>query len=431
MDFEYSEKSLALQAKVSAFMDDHVIPRHAQFVEESHNGSHVISFMNDLKALAKSEGLWNMFLSALGDDEPGHGLSNMDYAPLSEIMGRLPWASEVFNCSAPDTGNMEILHMFGTDEQKEKWLKPLLNGEIRSCFSMTEPDVASSDATNIETVIRRDGDEYVINGRKWFTTGAASPNCKIAIVMGKTSPDNPNRHEQQSMVLVPLNTPGVIITRNIPVLNHESYESHCEILYQNVRVPVTNLLGKENAGFAIAQARLGPGRIHHCMRSIGQAELAFELMVERSLERKTFGKYLYEHGMLQEKIARSRMEIEQARLLVLKAAWLIDQKGVKSARELVALIKVVVPEMQSKVIDRAIQTFGGGGLTPDLPLVDLWTMARSLRLADGPDEVHMQSISRNEVKKAKAGPRNSHRFMTPPDRSQERDLRALRPEAAE
>jgi acyl-CoA dehydrogenase len=429
MDFGYSEKSLELQAKLKAFMDDHVIPRHAQFVEESQNHTHVISFMNDLKALAKEEGLWNMFLPALKDDEPGTRLSNMDYAPLAEIMGRLPWASEVFNCSAPDTGNMEILHMFGTEEQKEQWLKPLLNGEIRSCFSMTEPDVASADATNIETVIRREGDEYVINGRKWFSTGAASPNCKVAIVMGKTSPDNPNRHEQQSMVIVPLDTPGVMITRNIPVINHESYESHCEIVYKDVRVPVTNLLGEENAGFAIAQARLGPGRIHHCMRSIGQAELAFELMVERSLERKTFGKYLHEHGMVQEKIARSRMEIEQARLLVLKAAWLIDKYGVKAARNEVGLIKVVVPEMQCNVIDRAIQIFGGMGVTPDLPLMDIWTMARCLRLADGPDEVHMQTISRMAVKAAKNGPRDSYKSMTPPDRSKETDMRATRPEA--
>lgn len=428
MDFEYSEKSLELQAKLKTFMDEHIIPRHAQFLKEAKNGSHVISFMDDLKELAREEGLWNMFLPALKDDEPGTRLSNMDYAPLAEIMGRILWASEVFNCSAPDTGNMEILHMFGTDEQKEKWLKPLLNGEIRSAFSMTEPDVASADATNIETVIRRENDEYVINGRKWFSTGAASPRCKVAIVMGKTAPDNPNRHEQQSMVLVPLDTPGVTITRNIPVMNHESYESHCEIVYRNVRVPVSNLLGEENAGFAIAQARLGPGRIHHCMRSIGQSELAFEMMVERSLERKTFGKYLHEHGMMQEKIARSRMEIEQARLLVLKAAWLIDKYGVKAARNEVGLIKVVVPEMHCNVTDRAMQTFGGMGLTPDVPLPDLWTMARTLKLADGPDEVHMQTIARMAVKQAKAGPRDSYKYMTPPDRATEADMRDTRPE---
>lgn len=429
MEFEYSQTSLALQDRLRNFMEDHVIPRHAQFVAEAGNGSHVISFMDDLKALARSEGLWNMFLPGLRDDEPGTRLSNMDYAPLAEIMGRLPWASEVFNCSAPDTGNMEILHMFGTPEQKERWLKPLLNGEIRSCFSMTEPDVASSDATNVETVIRRDGDDYVINGRKWFSTGAASPNCKVAIVMGKTAPDNPNRHQQQSMILVPLDAPGVTITRNIPVMNHESYESHCEIVYRDVRVPANNLLGGEGDGFSIAQARLGPGRIHHCMRSIGQAELAFEMMVDRSLERKTFGRYLHEHGMLQDKIARSRVDIEQARLLVLKAAWLIDRYGTKAARSEVAMIKVAIPEMQCRVIDRAIQTFGGMGVTSDTPLPDLWTMARNLRIADGPDEVHLQSIAWMEVKKAMTGARNSHRFFTPPDRATERDLRATRPSA--
>ncbi|MCB1389698.1 MAG: acyl-CoA dehydrogenase family protein [Rhodobacteraceae bacterium] len=426
MDFDYSEKSLALQARVRDFMDTHVVPRHAQFIKEAGEGAHVLSFMDDLKALARAEGLWNFFLHELPEGIPGTPLSNLDYAPLSEIIGELPWASEVFNCSAPDTGNMEILHMFGTPEQKERWLKPLLMGEIRSCFSMTEPDVASSDATNIETVIRRDGDHYVINGRKWFSTGAASPRCKIAIVMGKTAPDNPNRHEQQSMVLVSLDTSGVTITRNIPVMNHESYESHCEIVYRNVRVPVASLLGAEGSGFAIAQARLGPGRIHHCMRSIGQAELAYRMMVERALERKTFGKFIHEHGMLQDKIARSRIEIEQARLLVLKAAWLIDRYGTKAARSEVAMIKVLIPQMFSNVVDRAIQTFGGMGLTPDTPLPDLWTMARSLRIADGPDEVHLQSIARMEVKKAHNGPHDSHRYFTPPDRAAERDIREPR-----
>lgn len=423
MDFAYSARSIELQGKVRAFMDDHVIPRHADFVRESSNGTHVISFMDDLKALAKSEGLWSMFMPALKDDEPGTGLSNLDYAPLSEIMGCLPWASEVFNCSAPDTGNMEILHMFGTPEQKEKWLKPLLNGEIRSCFSMTEPDVASSDATNIETVIRRDGDEYVINGRKWFTTGAASPNCKIAIVMGKTDPDGADRHRQQSMILVPLDTPGVTVTRNISVLNHESYESHCEIVYSNVRVPAENMLAGEGDGFAIAQARLGPGRIHHCMRSIGQAELALKLMTERALERKTFGKYLHEQGVVREKIAMSRIEIEQARLLVLKAAWTIDNIGVKAARDQVGMIKVAIPQMFERVVDRAMQVFGGMGVSSDTPLPDLWTMARCLRLADGPDEVHLQSIARSEIRTAQNGPRDSHRFYLTPDRASEKDIR--------
>ena len=423
MDFGFSDRSLELQRRVRDFMDEHVIPRHAQFKAEEAEGKFHISFMDDLKALAKEEGLWNLFLPGLKEDEPGTRLTNLEYAPLAEIMGRLPWASEVFNCSAPDTGNMEILHMFGTPGQKERWLKPLLNGEIRSAFSMTEPDTASSDATNIETVMRRDGDEYVINGRKWFSTGAASPNCKVSIVMGKTDPDNPNRHQQQSMILVPLDTPGVKIVRNIPVMNHEDYESHCEIAFENVRVPVENLLGEEGGGFAIAQARLGPGRIHHMMRSIGQAELATQMMVERALERKTFGKYLHEHGMMQEKIARNRMEIEQARLLVLKAAWLIDKHGVRAARDTVALIKVVVPEMQMRVLDRAMQTFGGMGLTPDTILPDLWIMARSLRLADGPDEVHMRTISKLEVKRTQGGAMDSYRFYTLPDRASERDIR--------
>lgn len=422
MEFTFSEKSLEMQARVRNFMEDHVIPRHKDFMTEQHNGTYTMSFMDDLKALAKSEGLWNMFLPSLGNDEPGTRMSNLDYAPVAEIIGRLPWAPEVFNCSAPDTGNMEILHMFGTPEQKETWLKPLMEGEIRSCFSMTEPDVASSDATNVQTLIRRDGDEYVINGRKWFSTGAASPNCKLAIVMGKTDPDAP-RHSQQSMILVPLDTPGITVTRNLSVMNHHSYESHCEIIYKDVRVPASNLLGEEGSGFAIAQARLGPGRIHHMMRSIGQAELALEMMTERALERKTFGKYLHEQGVIMEWIARSRCEIEQARLLVLKAAWMIDNVGTKAARNEIAMIKVIVPEMQLKVIDRAIQVFGGMGVTQDTPLPDLWTMARSLRLADGPDEVHLRSLGRSLVKAAQNGPMNSHRFYTVPDRATETDMR--------
>jgi acyl-CoA dehydrogenase len=438
MEFTFSEKSLEMQARVRNFMEDHVIPRHKDFMAEQHNGTYTLSFMNDLKALAKSEGLWNMFLPALKDDEPGTQMSNLDYAPIAEIMGRLPWASEVFNCSAPDTGNMEILHMFGTPAQKEKWLKPLLNGEIRSCFGMTEPDVASSDATNVQTLIRREGDEYVINGRKWFSTGAASPNCKLCIVMGKTDPEA-ERHKQQSMILVPMDTPGITVTRNIPVMNHHSYESHCEVIYKDVRVPAENLLGTEGSGFALAQARLGPGRIHHMMRSLGQAELALELMIERSLERKPFGKYLHEQGVVTEMIARSRCEIEQARLLVLKAAWMIDNVGAKEARNEIGMIKVVVPEIQGKVIDRAIQIFGGMGVTPDTPLPDLWTMARCLRLADGPDEVHLRSLGRSLVKAAQKGPMNSHRFYTVPDRETETDMRpavaaaiaALANEAAE
>ncbi len=430
MDFAFSKESLALQAKLTAFMEEHVIPRHRQYVEEMNARLRTPTFLNDLKALAKEEGLWNMFLPHLKDDEPGTRLSNLDYAPLAEIMGRLMWAPEVFNCSAPDTGNMEVLHMFGTPEQKEKWLKPLLNGEIRSCFSMTEPDVASSDATNIETLIRRDGDEYVINGRKWFSSGAAAENCKVAILMGKTDP-TADRHRQQSMILVPLDTPGVMITRNIAVMNHHSREGHCEIVYRNVRVPASNLIANEGDGFAIAQARLGPGRIHHCMRSIGQAEVAFELMVERALERRTFGKYLHEQGVTQEKIALSRCEIEQARLLVLKAAWMIDQLGAKAAHDEISMIKAIVPSMHERVVDRAIQIFGAMGMTPDTPLPDLWTMARSLRLADGPDEVHLRTIGRTAIRKAQNGPLDSHRFYTLPDRDSETDIRDAYARAAE
>jgi len=378
-------------------MEDYVVPRIRPYNEEIRGGNYPVSFMEDLKALAKSEGLWNLFLPHLKDDEPGTRLSNLEYAPLAEIMGRVTWASEVFNCNAPDTGNMELLHLFATSEQREQWLRPLLNGEIRSAFCMTEPDVASSDATNITTSIQRDGGEYVINGRKWFISNAAHPNCRIFIVMGKTDPEG-EAHRQQSMILVPRDTPGVELVRNPTVLNHHSPEGHCEILFRNVRVPVANLLGEEGSGFAMAQARLGPGRIHHCMRSIGAAELALELMVERSLERKTFGKYLHEHGSISEWIARSRIEIEQARLLTLKAAWMIDTVGAKAARKEIAMIKVIAPAVLAAVCDRAMQVFGAMGFTTDTPLADHYTVGRILRVADGPDEVHLQSIARMELK---------------------------------
>lgn len=420
MDFAYSEKTEALRAKLRDFMEDHVVPRHRQWLEEVAQDRYPISFMDDLKALAKEEGLWNLFLPHLKDDEPGTRLTNLEYAPLAEIMGRLTWASEVFNCSAPDTGNMELLHLFATPAQREKWLKPLLNGDIRSCFAMTEPDVASSDATNITTIIRREGDEYVINGRKWFITGAINPACKLAIVMGKTDLEA-ETHRQQSMVLVPMGSPGMKVVRNIPVMNHHSHESHCEIVFDNVRVPVTSLLGEEGSGFAMAQARLGPGRIHHCMRSIGQAELALEMMIERSLERKTFGKYLHEQGVIQDWIARSRCEIEQARLLVLKAAWMIDTVGAKAARNEISMIKVVVPQMQLDVTDRAMQTFGAMGLSPDTPLPDLWTLGRTLRLADGPDEVHKRSIARAQIKAARERNFSTLAYFSVPSREEEID----------
>jgi acyl-CoA dehydrogenase len=396
MDFSYSAKCEAIRSQVRDFMDDHVVRRLGLARSESETGRFPFSFMDDLKALAKSEGLWNLFLPDLRPDEPGQGLSNLDYAPVAEIMGRVDWASEAFNCSAPDTGNMELLHLFATPEQSERWLKPLLNGEIRSAFAMTEPDVASSDATNIQTSIRRDGNDYVINGRKWFITKLARPDCRLIIVMGKTTFDG-SSHRQQSMVLVPRETPGVTVIRNIPTLNHHSAVGHCEVVFSDVRVPAANLLGEEGGGFAMAQARLGPGRIHHCMRSIGLAELALDLMCERAKDRKAFGKYLHEHGSVAEGIARSRIEIEQARLLVLRAAWLIDTAGAVNARKDISMIKALVPSMLTRVADRAIQVFGAMGVSPDTPLANIYTSGRTLRFADGPDEVHLRVIARAEL----------------------------------
>jgi acyl-CoA dehydrogenase len=415
MDFAYTPKVEELRRRVRNFMDDHVVPRVRQYNEEVHAGNFPVSFMEDLKALAKSGGLWNMFLPHLRHEEPGTRLTNLEYAPLAEIMGRVSWASEAFNCSAPDTGNMELLHMFATPEQREQWLVPLLNGEIRSSFAMTEPDVASSDATNIATLIQRAGSDYVINGRKWFITNAAHPNCKIFILMGKTDPDA-EPHKQQSMVLVPRDTAGVEIVRNVNIMNHYSPEGHCEIVFRNVRVPVSNLLGEEGSGFALAQARLGPGRIHHCMRSIGAAELALELMIDRAQERKAFGKYLHMHGTISEWIARSRIEIEQARLLVLKGAWMIDNVGAKAARQEIAMIKAVVPMLHTTVCDRAMQTFGAMGISPDTPLADHWTWGRALRYADGPDEVHLHSIAGMEIKKSQETLGSTAAYLTAPKR---------------
>lgn len=422
MDFSYSAKTEALRATLIEFMDEHVIPYHYQFVTEEAQGVYPKSFMEDLKARARAKGLWNLFLPQLRDDEPGTRLTNLEYAPLAEIMGSLTWASEVFNCSAPDTGNMEMLHLFGTQEQRAHWLVPLLQGRIRSCFAMTEPDVASSDATNVTTAIRRDGDHYVITGRKWFVTNGANPACKIALVMGKTD-FNAEVHRQQSICLVPLDTPGVRVVRDLSVMHHHSHETHAEILFDEVRVPVSNLLGAEGDGFAMAQARLGPGRIHHCMRSIGQSELALKLMVDRVQDRTAFGKSLSDFDSVQQAIARSRCEIEQARLLVLRAAWTIDNLGLKAARDDVALIKAVIPEMQTRVVDRAIQAFGAMGLSPDTPLPYLWTTGRILRLADGPDEVHLRSVARRELKNSQSARGDSHRFYQRPDRALERDVR--------
>jgi acyl-CoA dehydrogenase len=396
LDFNYSTKCEAMRAQVGQFIDVHVIPRVGLAHKEFAEGRFPLSFMDDLKALAKSEGLWNLFLPGLREGEPGQGLTNLDYAPVAEIMGRVEWASEAFNCSAPDTGNMELLHMFATPEQSERWLKPLLNGEIRSAFAMTEPDVASSDATNIQTSIRREGNDYVINGRKWFITNLARRDCRIIIVMGKTSLEG-SSHRQQSMVLVPRETAGVDVIRNITTMNHHSPVGHCEVVFRNVRVPVNNLLGREGGGFTMAQARLGPGRIHHCMRSIGLAELALDLRCERAKERKAFGKYLHEHGSVAEGIARSRIEIDQARLLVLRAAWLIDTVGAAAARKDISMIKALVPSMLTKVADRAIQVFGAMGVSPDTPLANIYTSGRTLRFADGPDEVHLRVIARAEL----------------------------------
>lgn len=414
MEFAYSARTQALRQQVRDFLDQHIVPRLGEWQREVAAGSFPVSFMDDLKVLAREEGLWNLFLPSLEADEPGQGLSNLEYAPLAEIMGRVSWASEVFNCNAPDTGNMELLHMFATPEQNERWLQPLLNGEIRSAFAMTEPDVASSDASNVQTLIRREGDEYVINGRKWFITNASHPDCTFLIVMGKTDPEGEARR-QQSMVIVPFDTPGVELVRNIPVMHHLAPEGHSELVFRNVRVPASNLLGGEGDGFMMAQARLGPGRVHHCMRSIGMAELALELMVDRAQERKTFGRYLHQHGSISEWIARSRMEIEQARLLVLKTAWMIDNVGAREARKEIAMIKAVVPAMLGNVVDRAMQVFGAMGLTPDTPLADLWISSRCLRIADGPDEVHLRSIARLEIKGSQDRHGSSSDYLTPPD----------------
>ncbi len=394
MDFEYSDRVKGLLKQLGDFMDRYIYPNQQLYREQivaSGNPHHHTEIVDELKAKARAEGLWNLFLP---DKEYGAGLTNLEYAPLAEMMGRVSWASEVFNCSAPDTGNMEILAQFGTPEQKERWLLPLLNGEIRSGFAMTEPDVASSDATNIRFSIRREGDEYVLNGRKWWISGAARERCKIFIVMGKTNPDNPDIHRQQSMVLVPRDTPGLAIVRNLAVMGYIDNEGHCELLFENVRVPVSNLLGEEGSGFAIAQARLGPGRIHHCMRAIGAAQYALELMCQRATSRVAFGRPLAEQGVIQEWIAQSQLEIEQARLLTLKAAWMIDTMGKKAAQKEIAMIKVVAPQVMTNVVNRAMQVFGGAGLSDDFPLASMWAHGRTLHIVDGPDEVHKRSIAR-------------------------------------
>ncbi|MFD6566848.1 acyl-CoA dehydrogenase family protein [Micromonospora profundi] len=398
MDFAYSPTSAALRETLLTFMDECVYPAEAVYQQQLADSGDPHFFppvMEELKREARSRGLWNLFLPH--KTQWTEGLSNLDYAPLAEILGRSHIASQALNCSAPDTGNMELLTMFGTEEQQKQWLQPLLEGEIRSCFAMTEPAVASSDARNIQCSIVRDGDEYVINGHKWWISGAGDARCKIAIVMGKTDPDGPT-YRQQSMVLVPLDTPGVTLVRSLTVMGYQDQEGHCEITFENVRVPVTNLLGEEGGGFAIAQARLGPGRIHHCMRSLGAAERALELLCQRVTSRVAFGGPLSEQGQIQRWIADARIEIDQARLYTLYTAWLMDTQGNKAARTQISGIKVIAPNVALRVLDHAIQAFGAAGLGPDTPLPSMYAHQRTLRFADGPDEVHRRSIAHAELK---------------------------------
>jgi acyl-CoA dehydrogenase len=399
MDFALSPKTTEYAAKLQGFMDSEVFPAEAVYHLQreqllAEGKPHALpAVIEELKIKAKVLGLWNLFLPHYG-----HGLSVTDYATLAEITGWSPdIAPEAINCAAPDTGNMELLEMFATDEQKKQWLQPLLDGQIRSAFAMTEPAVASSDARNIQTQIVKDGDHYVINGTKWWTTGAMDKRCEILIVMGKTNPDADDHH-QQSMVLVPMNTPGVKVVRNLTVFGYVDQHGHAEVSFANVRVPIANLLGAEGEGFALAQARLGPGRIHHCMRAIGMAERALSLMIKRTVSREAFGKELVRQGVIQEWIAQARIDIEQARLLVLKAAWMIDSVGAKGARKEIAAIKVAVPQMAERIIDHAIQSYGGAGVSQDSPLAAMYAGVRSLRIVDGPDEVHIRDIARLEIK---------------------------------
>ena len=402
MDFRFSDRSLAWQEKLSRFMQDHVIPQEDAYIASVRANPKLMSpIMVELKARAKAAGLWNMFLPG----EHGAGLNNQDYAPLAEMMGRHLWSAEVFNCNAPDTGNMEVLHLYGNAQQQDVWLKPLMAGDIRSAFLMTEPAVASSDATNIETRIDKDGDHYVINGRKWWSTNMAHPNLAMTIVMGKTDFDAPV-HQQQSQVIVPVDTPGFRVERMLSVFGYDELPiGHAEVVLENVRVPVENLIAGEGRGFEIAQGRLGPGRIHHCMRVIGAAERALELMVDRLLTRVAFRKALAEHSVWEQRVAEARTQIEMCRLLVLKAAWMMDEVGAKGARSEIAQIKVAAPRMALKVIDDAIQAFGGAGVSGDTPLAELYATVRTLRIADGPDEVHNRTIARLEyaTRAVKAG----------------------------
>jgi len=397
VNFEFTEKTRELQVRLQAFMDEHIYPNEQRFLDEIESDRwKPTRIVEELKPKARAAGLWNLFMP---DKENGAGLTNLEYAPLCEIVGRSSMAADVFNCSAPDTGNMEVLARYGTSDQKEKWLRPLLAGEIRSCFAMTEPAVASSDATNIEASIVRDGNHYVIDGRKWWTSGAGDPRCKIAIFMGKTDPSAPP-HKQQSMILVPMDVPGVKIERMLTVFGYDhAPHGHGQVTFENVRVPVSNILLGEGRGFEIAQGRLGPGRIHHCMRCIGVAERAIETMCKRVQARVAFGRPLAEQGTIRADIAKSRMEVEQARLLTLKAAYMMDTVGNKAARSEIAMIKLIAPNMTLRVLDRAIQAHGGAGVSQDTFLAAAWANVRTLRLADGPDEVHMESIAKHELGK--------------------------------
>jgi acyl-CoA dehydrogenase len=405
MDFDYSPKTRELSERLTAFIDAHVAPRDDEWQRLARAGLFPSEVVEPLKERAREAGLWNLFLPSLQEDQPGTRLTNLEYAPLAEITGRVPWSPEVFNCNSPDSGNMEILQISASQEQRARWLNPLLDGAIRSCFSMTEPATASSDPTNLATTIARDGNHYRVRGRKWFSTGAKHPLCRFSIVMGRSDlAGERDAHTRYSMIIVPFDTPGMTIVRDVSIMNHHSPEGHCEIDF-DVRVPAENMLGQEGDGFSIAQQRLGPGRIHHCMRTIGQCELALELMVARAKNRRAFGSALADFANVQDWIAESRIEIDQARLLVLRAAWRMDNQGSKAARVDVSAIKIVAARLQTRVLDRAIQVFGAAGLTADTPLAYLWTWGRALRFIDGPDEVHLRTVAKAELKKT--SPRRS------------------------
>jgi len=406
---------------MEAFLQQYLLPYNAAWHRSVQEGVYPPPFLEDLKALAREEGLWNLFLPSLAEDQPGTRLRNLDYAPVAEIMGRLPWAAEVFNCSAPDTGNMELLQRFASPAQRARWLAPMLEGRMRSAFAMSEPDVASSDPTNLQTTVRQEGELLVLNGRKWFITGAAHPQCRLLVVMCRNADDEEGEpHHHHSMVLVPMDTPGLQVVRNIAVVHHHAPEGHCEIVLRDVRVPVDHLLGAWGEGFAMAQARLGPGRVHHCMRTIGQCELALELATGRTQERHAFGKYLSDFSNMQDWIAESRIEIDQARLLVLRVAWALDQatQDAASLRAQVSAIKVVAARLQSRVVERAMQAFGAMGLSPDTPLAYFWTWGRALHLMDGPDEVHLRTVARHELGVARGRLGNMSAYFTTPEQLQ-------------